>query len=83
MWQAFVMCLLKPKWVVGLEDPDEEGELGFRIWGVNFFYYKWPEPKPTNYCWRYMDKREFGDVIYSNIGFFGNKKLAKKEGGEN
>jgi hypothetical protein len=83
MWQAFIMWLLKPKWIVGLSDPDlpnDEADLGFRIWGVNFYYYKWPEPMIAKYHWRYMDKREFGDVIYSNIGFYRNKNFPEKEG---
>jgi hypothetical protein len=49
------------KWIV-----NEEGELGFRFCFMNFWYYKWAEPMLSNKCkWRYAEKREFGEVIYS------------------
>lgn len=49
--------IMKPRWIV------RNNELGFRIMGINFMYYKWPDPTPDFDTYRIMNKREFGDVI--------------------
>jgi len=61
--------LIKPRWIVGIGE-DNYGELGIRIFFVNLWYYKWPDPmyisssyKP--YAWRMADKREFGETVKS------------------
>lgn len=53
---------MRPRWIVNIS-----GELGFRIFGINFWYYKWPDPiigtSDDSTFWRIMKKREFGEVI--------------------
>jgi len=61
--------LFKPRWIVNFN-----GEMGFRIAGANFWYYKWPDPsvigtKDGNYEhqreYKIAEKREFGEVVKS------------------
>ena len=62
LWSSLVSVILRPRWVVNLQ----EGDCGLRIWGVNLWYYKWPEPMIAPEApWRYADKREFGEVVRS------------------
>jgi hypothetical protein len=59
--------LTNARWIVGT-GKDNLGELGIRILGVNFWYYKWTEPmivSESSYPWRFANKREFGDTIKS------------------
>lgn len=65
MWGKFVQWAVRPKWIVGFSEDD--AELGIRIMGVNFYYYKWPEPMLADYPWKYAVKREFGESIKSVI----------------
>ena len=54
-------------WVVGFDEENGSGELGFRIFGMNFWYYKWPDPMLNqDRKWRPVTKREFGEVIVSD-----------------
>jgi hypothetical protein len=54
--------LFHPRWIVSLND--DANELGFRIMGINFWYYKWPDPMISpKRQWRVIEKREFGEVI--------------------
>lgn len=66
-WLWFVVRFGKPIWVVGTDERAEfhnVGELGLRVFGVNFWYYKWPTPMLNmSGHWRVMEKREFGEVI--------------------
>jgi hypothetical protein len=70
--KKFIEKVMKPRWIVNVND-----ELGIRILGINFWYYKWPDPiinGTDEYAtWRIADKREFGEVIHSNYGFNRNK----------
>ena len=53
--------VLRPRWIV-----NSEGDLGLRVGGINFWYYKWPDPIIGCYkVWRVMGKREFGESIQS------------------
>lgn len=66
IWVWLVDRLLQPTWVV-LTDNEGQEEVGIRILGVNFLYYKWPEAlvaDPGEYKWRLPHKREFGESIY-------------------
>jgi hypothetical protein len=67
MWSWIVNKILRPKWVsVYQEDELSANELGIRIWGVIFLYYKWDTPVVcSNPMWRPAKKREFGEVIES------------------
>lgn len=59
--------LIDPKWIVGIGN-DNKGELGIRVAGMNFWYYKWPEPmlvSSKEYPYKIADKREFGETIKS------------------
>lgn len=60
--QVLIDKILNPRWIVSAgEDPEE---LGIEIFGLRFYYYKWPEPlwnQKANF--RYAGKREFGEVI--------------------
>jgi hypothetical protein len=68
MKNAFSKLLFKignPYWIV-----NQDGEMGFRILGVNFWYYKWPDPMldlEKEYTWRIMEKREFGETVKSRF----------------
>lgn len=56
-----VEIIFKPRWIA-----NEDNELGLGIRGIQFYYYKWPDPMvkfSSNY--RVMEKREFGEVIKS------------------
>lgn len=65
-WKKYILiCIvnmvLKPMWI-----KNEQGELGFKVRGIQFFYYKWPDPIiefGSNY--KVIEKREFGEVIKS------------------
>lgn len=66
----FFFRVLGVQWIrsCGSTLPGEEGsnagELGIRIGGTNFFYYKDSEPLIAgNQSWRPVKKREFGEVI--------------------
>ena len=66
--EDFVKHILQPRWIVSLE----ERELGFRIFGVNCWYFKWEDPMIENAeteqrPWRFARKREFGEVITSQL----------------
>lgn len=65
----FIANLLGATWIVSLSDGKEhtdEGEMGFRILGMNFWYYKWDDPMISeSRPWRIADKREFGEVVHS------------------
>mgnify|MGYP003524413528 CR=1 FL=1 len=70
--------VLGASWIVATGNPDEkknpshcEGELGFRIMGQNFFYYKDAAPHMAGYYWRRVKSREFGEVIRPAIVSFG------------
>ena len=58
-----LVVLLRARWIVSTTT----GDLGFRICGFNFWYYKWPEPMVADYPWRLMHKREFGESLISNV----------------
>lgn len=62
MIKTIIKKLFKPKWII-----NSSGELGFRIAGINFYYYKWSTPiiGQSDDCkyWREIKKREFGEVI--------------------
>ncbi len=63
MLKWLIEKLLRPRWVV-----NEHGDLGLRVGGINFWYYKWPDPIIGGYkTWRVMDKREFGESIKSHF----------------
>jgi hypothetical protein len=60
------MDIAKPRWIVGERGSDFDGQLGFRIFGMNFWYYKWNDPQPNNTVpWREAEKREFGECVNS------------------
>jgi hypothetical protein len=48
----------RAKWIV-----NEDNELGFRIFGLNFWYYKYASPLVCEYKYRIAEFREFGEVI--------------------
>ena len=55
----------KARWIIGTGEENNR-ELGFRICGLNFWYYKWPDPLVTTsptYQYRVINKREFGETI--------------------
>ena len=57
--------ILRPRWIV-----NDVGDLGLRVGGLNFWYYKWPDPTVGGYeNWRVMNKREFGESIVSKMPF--------------
>jgi hypothetical protein len=63
--QVVVYDLLKARWIT-----NSNNELGFRICGVNFWYYKHPEPiiggtATDDDFYRTITKREFGEVVRS------------------
>lgn len=67
MKKFFVERVMKARWIVSLY-----GELGIRVFGINLWYYKWPDPclfdsndSEYKHGWRYAEKREFGEVIKS------------------
>jgi hypothetical protein len=64
MIKFFVEKIMKARWIV-----NSSGEMGIRIFGINMWYYKWPEPlvgnSDDNTYWRVADKREFGETIKS------------------
>lgn len=57
---SFVAWLFRARWII-----NEHNECGFRIAGLNFWYYKWTSPHCASYEWRDAGKREFGEVIKS------------------
>lgn len=60
------MGIAKPRWIVGEKGSDFDGQLGFRIFGMSYWYYKWSDPTPDNKIpWREANKREFGECINS------------------
>lgn len=64
------MLYAKPRWIVGQKGSEFDGQLGFRIFGMNFWYYKWNDPQPvpdSNVPWREAEKREFGECINSKL----------------
>ena len=69
MKEFLVRKIMNPKWIV-----NSHGELGIRVFGINLWYYKWPEPmisedgigEPGSW-WTYAEKREFGEVVKSII----------------
>lgn len=73
-----VLC---PRWIVGPTGTENDGELGFRIGGINFWYYKRPEPIVTlgEIPWRMIEKREFGEVILSRKAGAGEKKWERHD----
>lgn len=57
--------ILGTRWIVS-----QSGELGIRVCGVKFWYYKWPDPmvhvfSTSDYKYRVANKREFGEVVKS------------------
>ena len=56
----FISYIGRALWVV-----NDEEEMGFRIFGLNFWYYKWSDPHIANYQYREADKREFGETVKS------------------
>lgn len=66
----FVENIMKAQWIVNSND-----ELGIRVFGINLWYYKYSEPMISENGigkegkWRFAEKREFGEVIHSRIGF--------------
>lgn len=75
--KAFVR-LMNPRWIVGTSE-NNKYELGIRVFGINLWYYKWPEPMladdAEDYCFRIADKREFGEVILSKRYLFNARPL--------
>ncbi len=62
--------IAKPRWIVGTKESGFNGQLGFRIFGMNFWYYKWNDPDPSFENadqWREAEKREFGECINSQL----------------
>jgi hypothetical protein len=66
MWTKLVNWMLRPTWIVG-QDEEFESQLGFKIWGVCFYYYKWSTPIATKGKHRIILKREFGESIRSKV----------------
>ena len=66
MFVCFVEKILRPVWIV-----NEFGEMGFRILGVNCYYYKWETPlyNQQDVKWRVANKREFGECVHSRYGY--------------
>lgn len=63
MIAAILKRIARPQWVTITDDEDRE-ELAFRIFGVNFGYYKHPDPFVwTQPGWRPIRKREYGEAI--------------------
>jgi len=64
-----LMKLVGATFIVSLSDGREykdAGQLGFRIFRMNFWYYKWSDPMFSNARpWRVARKREFGEVVLS------------------
>lgn len=57
--------LLHVHWIVGTNEGCK-GEMGVRVLGANFWYYKWPDPMVApSYAYREADKREFGETVKS------------------
>lgn len=52
----------KPRWIVS-----DQGELGVRVLGINYFYYKDNPPMPSQAKWRFANKREFGEVVRAKL----------------
>ena len=66
MTKWLIEKILHPRWIVSIDDGEETGELGLRIFGINFWYYKWPEPMMSpERGYRIANKREFDEVVYS------------------
>jgi hypothetical protein len=54
-----IIKLFKIRWIIF-----DSNELGIRIAGINFVYYKWDNPlQYNNHYWRTINKREFGESI--------------------
>lgn len=65
MKEFFVRKVMKVRWIV-----NSSGEMGVRVFGINLWYYKWPEPMIAETgcdggTWRYAEKREFGETVKS------------------
>lgn len=59
LWKIFVKIVVNPVWII-----NEKNEGGFRIWGVNFYFYKDSKPfvyMTEEYSFRETQKREFGE----------------------
>jgi len=61
-----VVKIFCARWIVSTSGEDD-GEMGFRICGCNFWYYKWTEPHVDNRAFRDARKREFGEVVRSKM----------------
>jgi hypothetical protein len=61
VWGDIIKAIGRPHWVV-----NTLGDMGFRIFGVNFCYYRRPYPAHdgrTPFRWRVARYDEFGQVI--------------------
>ena len=73
----FCVWFFKIRWIV-----NKAGEMGVRIAGMNFWYYKHGDPlvSYTEDCatWRFAEKREFGEVVKSQLRLLGELTPADK-----
>lgn len=64
MIKFFVEKIMKARWIV-----NSSGEMGIRVFGINLWYYKWPEPlvgqSDDSPYWRVAEKREFDETVKS------------------
>lgn len=77
--RRLIAWMLRPKWIV-----NDDGEMGVRVWGVNFYYYKYDTPLIYNphqhddgrpMTWRYAWKREFGECVISRYRHKGQDNM--------
>ena len=59
----FVIWFFRVRWIVS----KTTGDMGVRVCGFNFWYYKWPDPMAADYPWRVIRKREFGESVKSDF----------------
>jgi hypothetical protein len=66
MKKFLIEKLMRPRWIV-----NNRGELGIRVLGINFWYYKRAVPmialKKDKILWQEAVDREFGIVIKSQM----------------
>ncbi|MFA6358618.1 MAG: hypothetical protein WCY09_08190 [Candidatus Omnitrophota bacterium] len=66
----FIKNILRPRWVVCLDEEYGKGDMALRILGRNLYYYKWDDPlvlkqRPEEY--KIAGKREFGTTVKSQF----------------
>jgi hypothetical protein len=64
MLNFFVNRIMHARWIT-----NSSGEFGIRVFGINLWYYKYPDPligrSDDSDFWRVIHKREFGEVVFS------------------